>query len=475
MARKPNILFIVMDSVRASNVSCYGYGRPTTPNLDRFAAQGALFEQAVSEGCWTLPVHTSLFTGLYPINHGVTISKAALPEEVPTLPALLQEHGYQTCCFSNNAYISAASGLGRGFETMHDVWRIVNPRGIQRTPLSRLIVQLRKLGKASEPLIAVLRFVRRVRKILKGQKKLGDKGAELTNRMIRTWLSESWDRRRPFFMFVNYMECHEKYNPPHPYDRKFMPEKYSKWRVLQVSPDKANVLKGSPKRKAEDLEIMTALYDGELNYLDQKIGELLDYLDAHGLAEDTVVVITSDHGDSLGEHDELGHRMVLYEQLIRVPLLVRYLKRFAPGTRIPEPVQLSDLFPTFLELAGVDSNQTRVNGFVSLLAPDRLKEREFTVSENTAPKSLNSLECKAVRTRRYKLIWKANGQHELYDLQTDPEERDNLYAKRADVAGHLEGLLTRWLEEHQGYQLVAREAEHDEALAARLRALGYMN
>ncbi len=475
MEKRPNILFIVMDSVRASNLSCYGYHRPTTPNLDKFAAEGVLFEQAISEGCWTLPVHTSLFTGLYPSHHGVTISKSALPENVPTLASLLSDHGYQTCCFSNNAYISEASGLARGFQTMEDVWRIVNPRGIKRTPLSRLIVQLRKLGRAGEPLIALVRFVRRVRKIVKGGRNTRDKGADLTNKMIRQWLSESWQKDKPFFMFVNYMECHEKYNPPQPYDRKFMPEKYSHWRVLQVGTDKAHILKASEKRKREDLEILTALYDGEINYLDHKIGELLQHLEQQGLADDTVVVITSDHGDSLGEHDAIGHRMVLYEQLIHVPLLVRYRKHFKPGTRVPEPVQLSDLYPTFLELAGVGLDKAESNGFVSLLQLDRLRERPYTVSENTAPRSLDGLEMRALRTRRYKLIWKANGEHELYDLEQDAGETRNLYQAETKTAEKLLRWMEQWQQQHAGQKLEAREAEHDEALAARLRALGYMN
>lgn len=475
MQPKPNILLIVMDSVRAANLSCYGYARATTPNIDKFAEEGTLFERTTSEGCWTLPVHTSLFTGLYPLNHGVTISKDALPEDYPTLAQILKEEGYQTCCFSNNAYISQNTGLGQGFDLLEDVWRKINPRGIKRTRLSHIKIQLRKFGKAGEPLIAFLQMASRVKKIFKGQKVKKDNGASLTNDMIKRWLSTSRDAEKPFYLFVNYMECHEKYHPPHPYDRKFMPSKYSPWRVLQVPPDKARVLNGDPRKKKEDLEIMTALYDGELNYLDHKIGELLEFLKSLNLLDNTVVIITSDHGDSLGEHEELGHRKVLFEQLTHVPLIVRYPERFKAGVRNSELVQLSDLFPTILELAGVASAKINCNGFQSLCKLKAEPLREFTISENTAPKSLNSIQIKSLKNKRYKFIWKSTGEHELYDLQTDPQENQNLINKETDIAAQLQAQLENWMREHENHQLEKREAVFDEALSERLRALGYVN
>lgn len=473
MNKRPNILLIVMDSVRSSNLSCYGYYRATTPNIDRFAREAVLFEKAISEGCWTLPVHTSLFTGLYPLNHGLTISKSALPEHHPTLAQLLRENGYRTCCLTSNAYISPNTGLTQGFDVVEEVWRITNPRGIKRTKMSQLKVQLRKLGVLGEPLIAALSFAGRLRKILKRQKVKSDKGAALTNQLAQKWLATA-DNQKPFFLFINYMECHEKYNPPHPYDRKFMPDHYSPWRVLQVSPDKKQILKGSEKRKGEDLEIMTALYDGELCYLDSKIGELLDYLKSQNLLDDTVVIITSDHGDSLGEHNELGHRMVLYEQLLHVPLIIRFPHMFTPGTRVSHLVQLTDLYPTLLEIAGVKA-PSDANGFLSLCRVQELAKREFVVAENTAPKSLKSLEMKAVRTERYKLIWKSDGKNELYDLLHDPLEQKNLIHENPRAAAHLQQYLEKWQRDHQAFQLETREAVFDDELSERLRALGYIN
>jgi arylsulfatase A-like enzyme len=474
MEKQPNIILLVMDSVRVTNLSCYGYERPTTPNIDALARQGTLYEQAISVGCWTLPVHASLFTGLYPMSHGVTVSKDALPEGFPTLGRRLREVGYQTACFSNNAYISSATGLDQGFDTVEDVWRVTHPRGTERTKMSKRIKQLERRGVWTKPIVAVLRRAMRIRSFLKHRRSQKDSGARLTNEKIQTWLHDSRRSGTPFFLFVNYMECHERYSPPHPYDRRFMPERFSPWRVAQVSPNKTEVLAGSHKRRADDIEIMRALYDGALNYLDEKIAELVRSLESLGLLEDTVVIVTSDHGDSLGEHDHLGHRLALYEQLVHVPLIVRYPAWFLPGLRVEQQVQLADLFPTILDLAGADTADASANGFHSLLEPPPPEVRPFTVAENTAPTSLDNVMARMIRTGQYKYIWKSNHQHELYDLSRDPNETANLVAVEPEVARLLVERLEAWERSLEDKRIETRQAEYDEATLQRLRGLGYV-
>jgi arylsulfatase A-like enzyme len=474
--KTPNILFIIMDSARAANFSCYGYTRPTTPRLDQLAAEGVLFEQAIAEGCWSLPVHTSLFTGLFPLCHGLTTSQQALPENYPTLARILKTHGYQTCCFTSNAYISPNTGLVQGFDTVEEIWRNFQPRGFQRTRTSKLIKRLEQYGPATKPVIRFIRFLMRVRKQVRRRKRQTDSGAQLTNARIQKWLTESWNPQTPFFMFVNYMECHEKYDPPHPYERQFMPSRFSPSRVAKVSPNKAEVLSSqNRKKREEDLEIIRALYDGELNYLDQKIGELLDFLRVKGILDETIVVVTADHGDSLGEHNHLGHRMDLYEQLVQVPLLVRYPARFQPGERIPYQIQLTDLFPTFLELAGVETEQANRNGFISLCNLPKQEIHPYTVAENTAIKRLNGVVARMIRTSQHKYIWKSNGQHELYDLKNDPNELNNLINKQPELASQLHQQLEAWEQSHSQMKTETRQADYDETVEERLRALGYVS
>jgi arylsulfatase A-like enzyme len=473
MNKQPNIVLLVMDSVRVANLSCYGYERPTTPHIDALAQQSTLYGQAISVGCWTLPVHASLFTGLYPLNHGVTVSKDALPDGFPTLARRLKELGYQTVCFSNNAYISSATGLDQGFDTVEDVWRITHPRGTERTKMSKRIKQLERRGPWARPAVKLMRQAMRLRSFMKHRRSQKDSGARLTNEKIESWLRQSRRPDAPFFIFVNYMECHERYSPPHPYDRRFMPAKFSPWRVAQVSPNKAEVLSGSARRRADDLEIMRSLYDGALSYLDEKVAEVVRSLEALGILDDTVLVVTSDHGDSLGEHDHLGHRLALYEQLVHVPLIVRYPARFEAGARVAQQVQLADLFPTFLELAGADIADAAASGFHSLLAPPTA-QRPFTVAENTAPISLDSLQARMIRTDQYKFIWKSNHQHELYDLARDPHETANLVVVESDVARRLVERLEAWERSLEDRRIETRQAEYDEATLQRLRGLGYV-
>lgn len=475
MPKQPNIILLVMDSVRAANLSCYGYHRNTTPNIDKLAAQGILYDQAISMSCWTLPVHASLFTGLFPLNHGITVSKDALPDDFPTLARRLKAQGYQTACFSNNAYISDSTGLTQGFDTVEDVWRVSNPRGTERPKMSKRLKEIERSGSAlAKPAARLARALLRARSLMKNRRSQKDSGAKLTNEKMQNWLAQSRRAAAPFFMFVNYMECHERYSPPYPYNRRFMPARFSPWRVAQLSTNKVEILAGPEKRRADDLEIMRALYDGALHYLDDKIGELVRFVEAQGMLDDTVLVVTSDHGDSLGEHGHLGHRMTLYEQLVRVPLIIRYPARFQPGSRAAQQVQLGDLHPTFLELAGADASDLTANGFYSLLAPPEAVERPFTIAENTTPKSLDNMLVRMIRTDKYKYIWKSNQQHELYDLIGDPAEANNLVSARPDVARSMIEQLEAWERALEDKRIETRDAEYDEATLQRLRGLGYV-
>jgi arylsulfatase A-like enzyme len=469
-AHRPNIVLIVMDSVRASNLSCYGYHRPTTPQLDALAAESTLFMQAISVGCWTLPVHASLFTGLYPFNHGVNVSRDALPADCPTLAGQLQQHGYRTACFSNNPYISRATGLAAGFDVAEELWTLTRSRGHQRTRMGRLIKRLEGLGPAARPAIAVARSLQRARSVVKRRRPQRDSGASATNARIARWLSEARKDQRPFFLFANYMECHEPYNPPRPFDRKFMPARYTPWHVARVGNNKDVQSLASDEQRRERLEIIQALYDGELNYLDSQLGALVEEFKRQGVLDNTLFIVTADHGDSLGEHGQVGHRLALYEQLVHVPLLIRLPGRFAAGARDARQVQLIDLHATMLEAAGLPAASG--TGSVSLLSGT---PRAVAIAENTAPKSLDNVVARMVRTDRYKYIWKSNQQHELYDLVNDPQESINLVEQEQAVAAHLAGELHSWQQSLSKQTIAVAEAEYDEAVLARLRDLGYVD
>lgn len=464
---RPNIVLIVLDSVRAANCSAYGYARQTTPQLDRLAAEGTLFEQAISVGSWTLPVHASIFTGRYPINHGLTVSRHALRPGTETLASRLHAAGYRTGSFSNNAYISEATGLVQGFDHVDDIWRITNPRGMGLPKLSKRISELERRGPLLRPVVALLRSARRLRAVLRTWRSRKDSGAALTNQRVMEWIGGDVARSEPFFAFVNYMETHEPYLPPYPFNRRFMPSRYSPFRVARASGRRDEILTAEAAQRRQDLEILEALYDGTLRYADEIVGRLANAFRTQGLLDDTVFIVTSDHGDSFGEHGHLGHRLTLYDELLHVPLVIRYPRRFRAGARVREQVQLGDLYPLVLELAGLDTD----GDFVSLLAP---ASDRTALAENTGPRSINGLESKAVRRVPHKLIWRSDDLHELYDLSEDPGERVNLIESEPTIARHLHDELDEMIRKMRDDGVRTAEARYDEETLERLRALGYV-
>jgi arylsulfatase A-like enzyme len=227
----------------------------------------------------------------------------------------------------------------------------------------------------------------------------------------------------------------------------------------------------------DDIEIVRALYDGELNYLDQQIGTVVQFLQSAGILDETMLVITSDHGDCLGEHNQVGHRMALYEQLLHVPMIIRHPTYFHAGERIKQQVSLIDLHPTCLALAGVPAQVTDHEGFQNLLQTND-PGRPNLFSENTAPKSMNSLVSRSVRTPHYKYIWNSNQAHELYDLPTDPEESVNLFYDETDsvqkVGRQLAQTLDLWQNRFGQQQVETMRAEYEDVVLERLRDLGYV-
>jgi arylsulfatase A-like enzyme len=217
--------------------------------------------------------------------------------------------------------------------------------------------------------------------------------------------------------------------------------------------------------------VLTGLYDGAIGYLDAKIGELLDHLRADGALENTVVVVTADHGDSLGEHGYLGHRLYLYEELVRVPLVIAHPTAFPAGTVVDDQVELGDLFPTLLDLAGVDlpEGTTPFRSLANGAAPP-----PFAVLENTAPKALDLVQMRALRTPERKFIWRSDGRHELFDLAQDPGELHDLSRDRPEEVESLLTTLDEWEQSFEGTSLQPAEAAYDEATLERLRGLGYI-
>ncbi|MCP4420173.1 MAG: sulfatase-like hydrolase/transferase [Chloroflexi bacterium] len=462
----PNIILIVMDAGRADHLSCYGYERATTPHLDRIAAEGTLFENAMSAAVWTVPSHASLFTGMYLSGHGLRGRNLKLRKDLPTMASFLTTHGYDTLALTANALIGQATGLARGFAELKDVRNVFQGEHL--------------LGwqKKANALYRRLYYGRSPH-----QSSWYDSGAWRLNYDMKRWIRQKKREgdERPFFIFANYMEPHLRYDPPSVFRQKFLTIAQEK-RWQQVNQNAWKFMSGEVQMTDEDWDILTRLYDAELAYLDSRLGQLYQFLQQNQLLDKTLLIITSDHGENLGDHQMMDHQYCVYETLTRVPLIVRYPAKFKAGLRSKTLVQSVDLLPTFAELLSAqdDPSLDRVQG-QSLLAAER---SDFAVTEYLAPQLHSfrregvefdprfSRQLRALRTERYKYIKSSEGADELYDLKVDPDERHNLIEVERETAVFLANKLQQWVEQHT---IEAEdETRLDEAVISRLEALGYI-
>jgi arylsulfatase A-like enzyme len=329
-ASAPNVLLVVWDTVRARNLSLYGYERPTTPNLERWARSAAVFERAMSTSPWTLPSHASMFTGEWPQDLSAGF-EMALDGKQLTLAEALTGAGYTTAGFvANTFYCGYELGLARGFARYDDY--PVSPR--------ELFV--------SSTLVRTVANSPSVRDVVGYHDNIPRRdAADVTDSFIK-W--QSTVRGRPFFAFLNYFDAHEPYLPPAPFDQAFGPGPVD-------SPAFLHELRRSfrldwSRRSESDIQGEINRYDGAIAYLDSELNRLLSALQARGALEDTIVIVTSDHGEQFGEHGLFVHGNSLYQPLLHVPLIVRFPPLVPAGRRIVSRVTLRDLPATVMDLVG---------------------------------------------------------------------------------------------------------------------------
>lgn len=322
-ANAPNVLVIVVDTLRADHLSTYGYSRPTSPHLTQLADQGTLFEDAIAPSSWTLPVHASLLTGLYPHAHHVDNDGALLGWDYPVLGDELMARGYRTAAFSANTLLFCRRrGFGRGFIRFED--------------------DFQSLGSAFAQtfygdLIKHLFFRLELKRDL-----FGRRNAAQINQHALQWIDRG---RQPFFVFLNYMDVHDPYRPPEPYLHRYTNMQNPGSRASEHW-DWFEHLTPQQRQGAVDA------YDGAINYVDDQIQQLMQQLQKRGLDRNTLVVITSDHGESFGEHGLMTHGNALYRELIHVPLILWEQGRIPAGKKVADPVSLTSLPATLLEEAG---------------------------------------------------------------------------------------------------------------------------
>ena len=413
----PNVVLIVLDTVRADSLTSYGSERDTTPNLARLADQGVLFTQARSTAPWTLPSHASLFTGRWPFELSADVGRP-LDHTYPTLAEMLTDRGYATGGFvANTQNCNAWYGLDRGFEHFEDFYENATVTPIETLRNSRLgrYVATSRLAQAIIKRVSPVDYQYR-------------KTAAMINRDALAWLSDRGDR--PFFMFLNYFDVHDPYEPPPDAERRFT-------RAAGEAESAANLARDA--------------YDDCLVYLDDQIGRLMAELERRGKLENTLLIVTSDHGEGFGEHGLAGHGISLYRSELHIPLMLVQPSKAPVGAVVSQPVSLRDVAPTILDLLDLGTAPTFAGNSLASTWSDSPTERGATdpvLSEvdraghvpdavEDAPARLGRMRSLIANGQKY--ILNGDGREELYDLHDDPEENNDL-ADLVDVQENLQQL-----------------------------------
>jgi len=464
---RPNVLWIVWDTVRADRLCLYGAAPGTTPFLDRWAVQARVFEDCTSAANSTVASHASMFTGYLPSEHGADAAGHALADEFATAAERFRDAGYRTYLFSSNPFVSALTNLQQGFDVVEHPWS-----ARYREEASRIV-----RGKV-HPDDRSTELPRRVRRGRLDESSLKASGS-LIRRALTEWLDGA-DPVRPWFACLNYMEAHRPLIPPEPYRRRFLDDEglaraYEidrSWRTMW------SYTFGRVDYSEEELRILRATYDAALAELDDLLADLLTTLETRGDLEDTIVVLVADHGEQLGEHHMLDHQYSVYDALIRVPLVIRGLE---PG-RDRRPVSSLDILPTLLRLARIEGpTPRRGTSLLDAIPSDRRRVAEYPADFEEPLAAFEDLDPSPWRRRlralyqgRLKLIRASDGSVELYDRVADPGELRDLAPSSGDEVRRMTAALDEVEATMETFDFATPERTPTAEERARLEALGYL-
>jgi arylsulfatase A-like enzyme len=429
--RQPNVLLITVDTLRADHLGSYGFTGAHTPNLDQLARQGVRFNRAICQLPQTNPSHAALLTGLYPSTNGLKIHMVdKIHPGIPTMAGVFAQAGYRTgAIYSWVSLDPQFCGLNQGFQS-YDGYVLNRSLVFSNPHLEELAALYRQLQQD-------LPIVRTADLALNSSEQIEssiDGRADVTNAAVFRWLDQ-YAGDTPFFLWVHYYDPHYPYNPPAGYDHVFGLSYQGK---IDGSVNTIHGLEqGTLAPTDADKARLTELYQGEVAFVDNQLGQLFGGLQRRGLADDTAVVFTSDHGESFGEHGDWVHGLKVFETEIRVPLLVRFPRLGAATGVVTAPVQLIDVMPTLLELTGLKAPKP-IQGasFAPLLkAPGQPTRRiAFTELADEAFVSLETSDWKLIRND-------ANGQQQLFHVSQDEAEANDLIRTETTVAHELSAQL----------------------------------
>ncbi|MDR3637443.1 MAG: sulfatase-like hydrolase/transferase [Isosphaeraceae bacterium] len=429
----PNVLLVVLDTVRADHMSAYGYDRQTTPRLDAIGQRGVQFDHAISTAPWTLPAHASLFTGRWHSELTANADRRLDPAFKP-LAEFLRDHGYATAGFvGNTTNCNACYDFDRGFTRYEDFPEKMTVSLVETVNCSEIGRRLFQFAGLADRLKLDPDRVR--------------KAAPAINRNLMSWLVQQ--EGRPFFAFVNYLDAHDPFILPEGVVPRYGPARRTaeQERVLR---DWSHP--GPAALPSEDAALVRDAYDDGIAYLDAQVGRLFDEMQVRGLLENTIVIVTADHGENLGEHDLYSHGRSLYQPEVRVPLLIFGPRSIPANRRLSATASLRDVPATVADLVGLgDSSpfpgRSLARHWQDQAAPEHTND-DPVLSEvfiRTTPGGEARLSpalrgpIRAVFLRGRKYIWYGDGTEEVFDLTVDPRETRNL-AATTNLKGYREAI-----------------------------------
>lgn len=455
---RPNVVVIVMDTVRADHLSVYGYARDTTPNLKAVAKDSAVYPNAISSSDITLTSHASLFTGMYASWHGAYCDPESAPygralnPQYPTLAELLKSNGYSTLAVAANLYMRADFGLERGFDEFHI------PRPVALLPADTPFLLRRVVRRGLGVAFDVAQFDR-----------LFSLSEDIDTRLFSVLSKHG---REPFFAFLNYMDAHFPYVPPAPYNRKF-PDQRSDFTQDDLEAEQRKISSGGQASPVY-LPHCLSKYDGGIAYEDAQVGKVVKWLKRHNAYDNTIIVVASDHGEAFGERHRVGHGNSPYQNVVRVALMIKYPRGAHQGSE-PAPASLIDVAPTVLSTLGIKpppSMQGRDLNHPEALAGRPLFNEAFPCPVMQPPDCREGCMARSVYEWPYKYITSSNDKRELFDLSRDPLEEHTLYAQQPAVAAKLRGDLDLWTKLVPARSAQKHTLSHDDL--QKLKSLGYM-
>jgi arylsulfatase A-like enzyme len=480
-----NIVLIVMDTARASDTYKVMEDVPNS-KLAELADEGTRFTRAFANSPWTLPSHTSIFTGTYTSRHGTHAGHKSYAGKFRTIAEHLRSKGYETFGVTNNAWVTDEFGLARGFEQLRKTWQYV--------PSDTDFGEIKLTTSGVEQVITALKsfsnpnILSNIINTIYGAHfyRRNDYGATRTNKLVREWLQDrSVDA--PFFLFLNYLEPHLDYQPKEQFTESFLPENstYDEARRVPQQPWKYNV--GEIELTDHELDLLRALYRGEISYLDQRIGELRDIFEKEGEWDDTILVLVGDHGENIGEFGLMDHQYSLHDTVLHVPLIITG-GSFTGGGINDELVQTIDIFPTLLDAAGISlPDYTQGNSLHPESNPDK---RDIIIGEYLSPQpnierlsertgvSVDKLQKfdqsrRTIRTPYFKLHRASKSEDELFSLVDSNGEKVDVSNNFPKVMECLNETLDNWLDSFEPASTEG-ETKMKERTKQRLEDLGYL-